>query len=36
MTELEKLKAGLEYYFYNSVVGGVPAKVILKMICKSD
>ena len=27
MTELEKLKAGLEYYFYNSVVGGVPAKV---------
>jgi len=22
MTELEKLKAGLEYNFYNSVVGG--------------
>ena len=31
MTELEKLKAGLEYYFYNSVVGGVPAKVIKKI-----
>ena len=31
MTELEKLKAGLKYYFYNSVVGGVPAKVIKKI-----
>ena len=28
MTELEKLKAGLEYNFYNSVVGEVSAKVI--------